>query len=899
MVPLPTEWLPHSLDARTVLDRLASRPEGLASAEAARRLSLHGPNRLPDPPRESALRRLLKQFQDVLIYVLLGSAAVTALMAHWVDTGVIVGVVLLNGVIGFLQEGRAQKALDGLRRMLSPLAHVLRDGAWAEIPAAELVPGDIVRLRSGDRVPADLRFLEVASLRIEESALTGESVPSSKAVAAVDPAAGVGDRQCMAFSGTLVTAGRGLGVVTATGPATELGRINRLLAEVQSLATPLSRQMDAFGRLLSGIVLALALLMGLVGWLLHGQPLAELFMAAIGFAVAAIPEGLPAVLTITLAIGVQRMARRRVITRRLTAVDTLGSVTVICTDKTGTLTRNEMTARQLVTPAGHYRVDGAGYAPEGRVVDAQDRPAVAASHPDLLDLAQVAALCNDAHLAQDDAGQWTVVGEPTEGALAVLARKLGFDPAGHQRLDVVPFESDHKYMATLQQLPGGPRILLKGAPDRLLARCSAQTDGAGATAPLDLDRWHRHMEELGSQGMRVLALARKDLPGGTTSLERGQLESGLVFLGLAGIIDPPRPEAVEAIRACQQAGIRVKVITGDHADTAQAIAREMGIPGRGITGAELDRASDEELRTLAEDYDVFARTSPEHKLRLVQALQANGRVVAMTGDGINDAPALKRADVGVAMGLGGTDAAKEAADIVLADNNFASIAVAVREGRTIHDNRRKAILFALPTNGAESLVIFVAVVLGLTLPLTPVQILWVNMVTAVTLALALAFEAPEPGVMRRPPRRPDAPLLSAAFLWRVAFASLLIGTATILAFLHVKDGGTDLPLARTIALNTLVVSQIFFLFNSRQLHGSSLRPASLWGNATVWVSVLALATLQLTYVYAPFMHAWFGSTAMAPRHWLVPLATGVGVFLLVELEKAVARRLGLIDAEGA
>jgi potassium/sodium efflux P-type ATPase len=544
----------------------------------------------------------------------------------------------------------------------------------------------------------------------------------------------VGDRHDMAYSGTMVAAGRGTGVVTATGPATELGRINQMISEVETLATPLTRQMNRFGKILSIVILGLAVLMWFAGWLLHDFTTSELFLAAIGFAVAAIPEGLPAILTITLALGVQRMARRKAITRKLNAVETLGSVTVVCSDKTGTLTRNEMTARDVVTRAGRYAVSDTGYQPEGEITH-ENEPASLEQHPDLRALIEVMAVCNDSEIAEAD-GHWKVTGEPTEGALRTLARKAGFTDKDYERVAVIPFESDNKFMATLHCVPGGgTRILLKGAPDRLLDRCPVQGQGDDATEPLDRDFWGQQIEELSNQGLRVLAAAGRDVDTGKGDLGMNDLESDMVFLGLVGIIDPPRPEAILAIRACQQAGIRVKMITGDHAGTAKSIGREMGI-GDGehaLTGAELEAASDEGLRQLVRNHDIFARTSPEHKLRLVQALQANGDVVAMTGDGVNDAPALKRADVGVAMGIKGTEATKEAAEIVLADDNFASIERAVEEGRTIYDNLRKAILFILPTNGAEALVILIAVVFGLVLPLTPVQILWVNMVTAVNL----------------------------------------------------------------------------------------------------------------------------------------------------------------------
>jgi magnesium-transporting ATPase (P-type) len=889
---------PHALSNADVLGRLDTSPDGLSTAEAAHRLETVGPNRLPQPPRDGLFKRFFKHFHDLLIYILIGAGVVTAVLGHWLDTGVILGVVVLNAIIGFIQEGKAEQALEGLRKLLSLHAHARRDGAWSEIEADTLVPGDIVRLKSGDRVPADLRLVEVNNLRIEESALTGEPEPASKSTDTSPADAGVGDRHGMAYTGSLVAAGRGTGVVTGTGPTTELGRINQMIADVEKLATPLTRQMAAFGKVISIAILGLAAVMFGIGWCFHDYAVAELFFASIGFAVAAIPEGLPAILTITLALGVQQMARRNAIIRRLNAVETLGSVTVICSDKTGTLTRNEMTARHVVTRAAAYDVAGTGYDPEGRITRDQSDAALA-DHPDLRALVETMVVCNDSDIARNDDDHWHVTGEPTEGALVTLGRKAAFDPAPYERIAVIPFESDNKLMATLNRVPDHetPRLFLKGAPDRLLDRCARQLAADGqAVEDLDRDFWERAIEDLSSRGLRVLAAASRDTEAARSELSLDDLDpdrdTGLVFLGLVGIIDPPRPEAIEAIRICRQAGIRVKMITGDHAGTAIAIGREMGITDsdHAITGAELESASDEKLRELVRDHDLFARTSPEHKLRIVTALQANGDVVAMTGDGVNDAPALKRADVGVAMGIKGTEATKEAAAIVLADDNFASIERAVEQGRTIYDNLRKAIVFILPTNGAEALVILAAIVFGWALPIEPVQILWVNMVTAVTLALSLAFEPSEPGLMERQPRAPDAPILGGHLIWRIAFVSVLIGGATIAVFLYERSIGAPIELARTLAVNTLVCGQVIYLFNSRYLRASSLTLRGLFDNRVVWIAVAALAVLQLVFVYAPFMNDLFRSVPLEARHWLIPLAIGAAVFFLVELEKYILNR---------
>ncbi|HEU20390.1 MAG TPA: cation-transporting P-type ATPase [Deltaproteobacteria bacterium] len=883
----------HVRESDELLHELQTGRNGLEAKEAEKRIEDIGPNRLPSPPKDGPLKRFLKHFNDTLIYILIVAAAITSLLGHWVDTGVILAVVFINAIIGFIQEGKAEQALEGIRKMLSLHAHVRRDGKWIEIDAEYLVPGDIVRLRSGNRVPADLRLIETQNLSIEESALTGESVPTEKngQPSAID--AGVGDRSGMAYSGTIVAAGRGTGVVTATGMDTELGRINKMITEVETLATPLTRQMNRFGRLLSIAILGLAALMFLLGYLLHEFTLDELFFAAIGFAVAAIPEGLPAILTITLALGVQRMAGRNAITRKLNAVETLGSVTVICSDKTGTLTRNEMTVCRVITSSGRYDVEGTGYEPRGSIVR-ENRDASIEDHHDLRTLVQVMDVCNDSDISEED-GQWKVTGEPTEGALRTLARKAGFDGADYERLAVVPFESENKFMATLNRVPdNGIRIFVKGAPDRLLDRCDAQQGENGEKEPLDRDFWEEHITKLGDQGLRVLAAAQHEGGEDKTELIMDDLEGGLVFVGIVGITDPPRPEAITAIETCLQAGIRVKMITGDHAGTAAAIGRMMGI-GNGVdavTGATLEAASDEELIRIAQESDIFARTSPEHKLRLVQALQAGGEVVAMTGDGVNDAPALKRADIGVAMGIKGTEATKSVADIVLTDDNFTSIEHAVEEGRTIYNNLRKAILFILPTNGAESLIILTAVVFGLVLPLTPVQILWVNMVTAVTLALALAFEPAEPDLMKRPPRKPGTPILGGHFLWRIIFVSILIGGATIAVFIIERQNGMAIELSRTLAVNTLVLGQVFYLFNSRYLHVSSLHLDRLIANRMAWIALGALAFLQAVFVYAPFMNSWFGTAPMSTRLWLIPFGIGFAVFLAVEAEKALLRRYG-------
>ncbi|MCR2791531.1 HAD-IC family P-type ATPase [Microbacterium sp. zg.Y625] len=893
---------PFALEVADVERELQTDVAGLTSVAAAARLADVGRNELPEPPRKPAILRFLAHFNDTLIYILLGAAVIKAIMADWLDFWVIMAVAIINAVIGFVQEGRAEKALAGIRSMLSNDASVRRDGAWATVPAAELVPGDVVRLMPGDKVPADMRLIQAHQLRIDEAALTGESQPSSKGVEPVPADAGVGDRHSMAFSGTIVSAGQGRGIVTATGGATEIGTIQALVGEAGSIATPLTKQLDSFGRVLTIVILGMAAIMLLIGRFLHDLPFGDLISATIGFAVAAIPEGLPAMVTITLAIGVQQMARRHAITRKLPAVETLGAVTTVCSDKTGTLTKNEMTVRRLVTARGAYVTTGLGYDPAGEISPAGTTGTVdaAVQRRDLAPLLAVATLCNDAHIvpdpsvdAGDGPGRWTLVGEPTEGALKVIAMKGGVSSDGARRVGVVPFDSANKFMATLNEASDGSRaILVKGAPDRLLERSRTQR-GERGPVPLDIPFWEGAIDDLSAQGLRVLAAARRPALADGGELRVDDLHE-LEFLGLWGILDPPRPEAIEAIADCHTAGVRVKMITGDHAGTALAIAREMGVVAGDdvtvLTGTELEAMSQDQLARVVRDVDVYARTSPEHKIRIVRALQSHGEVVAMTGDGVNDAPALTRADVGIAMGIKGTEATKEAAEIVLADDNFATIRSAIREGRRIYDNLRKSIVFLLPTNGAQSLVILVAIVFGLALPLTPVQVLWINMVTGITLSLALAYEPAERGIMTRPPRAPGGSLVNGRELGFVLVVSALIGGAALALFYSVAATGVDIAYARTEAVTMLALGQLAYLFNCRFLTRSSLTPDVLRGNRVIWWSAGALIAVQLVYTYAPFMNDLFGSRPLTLQSWLLPIALSIVIFLAVEGLKELRRR---------
>jgi len=883
----------HALDGDSVLKAVASQEKGLSQDVAAQRLALYGPNRLLPPKKQGAWERFLAQFHNLLIYILLGAGAVTALLGHWVDTSVILGVVVINAIIGFIQEGKAERAMDAIRRLLSLQASGLRDGARCQIPAERLVPGDIVFLQSGDKVPADLRLLKVKDLRIEEAALTGESLPVEKHVAPVPEAAPIGDRKGMAYSGTLVAYGTGTGVVVATGDVTEIGRISTMLARVQTLTTPLLRKIGEFGTRLSIAIIAGTVGVFLFGVLFRDYLISDMFLASVGLAVAAIPEGLPAIMTITLAIGVQAMARRHAIIRRLPAVETLGSVTVICSDKTGTLTRTEMTVQTMATAAYTIDVSGVGYDPHGGF-SLHENPVALADMPDLMELARAGMLCNDSDLAHVE-GVWRIHGDPTEGALVTLARKagldLGFEREMFPRTDVIPFESQHRLMATLHHDHAGHGFMyVKGAPERVLEMCAFQRT-LGEDRPLNVGSWHDRIEQIASRGQRVLAVAFGSTNHEHRELRFRDVEGGLTLLGLFGIIDPPRPEAMEAVRQCRQAGIRVKMITGDHLVTARTIGLQMNI-GDGappISGQELELLSDARLEQVVQDTDIFARTSPEHKLRLVQALQAVGEVVAMTGDGVNDAPALKRADVGVAMGVKGTEVAKEAAEMVLADDNFASLAHAVEEGRRVYDNIQKSILFILPTNVAEAGVIVTAILSGTMLPITPVQILWVNMITAVTLALALTVEPSESDVMRRPPRNPREPILSRFLLWRIGFVSLLAVAGTFGLFLWERDQGASLETARTIAVNMLVVFEAFYILNARFFYGSVLSRQGLLGNPYVPLTIGIVLAMQGLFTYTEVMHTLFQTTGIDVLAWMRIVGIGAVIFFLVELEKYVFR----------
>ncbi|TRO96178.1 HAD-IC family P-type ATPase [Glycocaulis profundi] len=882
----PPDW--HARDMDAVLSALDTSLDGLSAEEAERRVDQNGENRLPEQAGPGPLKRLARQFNNLLILVLVAAAVITGLLGHYIDTAVILAVVVANTAIGFFQEGRAERALAALRGMLAPKAVVWRDGERASIPAVRLAAGDIVWLEAGDRTPADLRLLEARGLRIDESMLTGESVPARKQTDPVAADASLGDRRSMAYSGTLISEGRAKGVVTATGGHTEIGRISGMIADVQTLTTPLICQMGVLARWLTGFLAVLAAGVFAFSLLVRDEPFSEAFMIVVGLFVAAIPEGLPAVLTVTLAIGVQTMARRSAIVRRLPAIETLGAVSVVCSDKTGTLTRNEMMVAGVATAAGRYEVDGEGYAPEGRIT-AQEAEADLSADPALERIGLIAALCASASIEKTGEG-WRVQGDPMEGALLALAGKLGRKVSSRPaEIDMIPFDARHRYMAVLHEIDGKRMALIKGAPEAILERCGSQLAPEGENA-LDMSAWEAVSGEIAAEGRRVLALAYKRVEH--DRLDHDDVREGLVLAGFTGLIDPPRPEAIDAVSDCRAAGIAVKMITGDHAGTAAAIGRQIGLErtAEPLTGADLDSMDDAALAEAVSRTDVFARTSPEHKLRLVTALQAQGAVVAMTGDGVNDAPALKRADAGIAMGLKGSEAAREAADLVLTDDNFASIAEAIRQGRTVYANLKKVITFLLPVNGGESLSLVIAVMFGLVLPITPLQILWVNMISSVALAMALAFEKPERTIMERPPRRARAPLLSPFLIWRVGLVSVLFSIGVFGQFALARQMGGDVETARTMALNTLVAMEIFYLFSVRYMHGPSVNWSGLRGTRPVLIAVALVIGLQAVFTYAPFMNMLFETRPLDPLQLALCSMSGIALLAVLEVEKALTGR---------
>jgi cation-transporting P-type ATPase F len=891
----------HQMSADEVVRLLdVDRDRGLDLLEVKARQERFGRNVLPATAGHGPLIRFLLQFHQPLVYILLAATVITFVLEEWVDSAVILGVVLVNAVIGFLQESKAAKALEALAKTTRTEARVLRSGEVRLVSSEELVPGDLVILQSGDKVPADLRLIQLRDLQIDESALTGESVPVEKNSASLSGQVALGDRKNLAFSSTLVTYGQGRGVVTSIGADTEVGRISNLISTADALETPLTQKIQRFSKVLLVVILLLSATAALVG-MYRRQDTLDIFMSAVAMAVAAIPEGLPAAVTIILAIGVARMARRRAIIRKLPAVETLGSTSTICSDKTGTLTVNQMTVRRIWAGGSRYDVTGTGYGPDGELIAVSEGDARVDANEALRECLLVGLLCSDSSVFKTD-GRWEIQGDPTEAAMIVAANKAGYQPkpwqAKRKRIDSIPFESLHQYMATLHEEVGSPHrlICVKGAVEVILARCRAMLDAAGNEFPLDADAVHTEFHDMASQGLRVLALAIAPVGGEIASINHADVKD-LVLVGLQGMIDPPREEARRAIAACQAAGVRVKMITGDHAATAKAIAEQLGLQGErnptsdaleALTARDLAELSDEKLIDAADRVAVFARVTPEQKLRLVRALQARGRVVAMTGDGVNDAPALKQADIGVAMGLGGTEVAKEAADMVLTDDNFATIEAAVEEGRGVFDNLTKFIVWTLPTNAGEGMVILAAVLMGTVLPVYPVQILWINMMTGIFLGMMLAFEPKEPDIMTRPPREPDVPLLSPVLLLRIFIVSAFMLAGAFGSFKWALSQGFTQNEARTVAVNVFVFVEVFYLFNCRSLTHSMLY-VGLFSNRWIWLGVAGMVGLQVAFTYVPFMNRLFHSGPITWDAWWRILGTGLLTFIVIEIEKWIGR----------
>jgi Ca2+-transporting ATPase len=885
----------YQLETDALLEAHGLDPErGLSEGEAKRRLEEAGPNELSEGARLSPLTLFLNQFKDFMVLVLMGATLISGLLGEYLDAVTILAIIVINGVLGFIQEFRAERSLRALKELSAPTAKTLRDGQWVVVPAKELVPGDIVALESGDRVPADVRFLETNSVYAEESALTGESVPVSKSAAPIrEEDVPLGDQRNMGFLGTMITMGTARGVVVRTGMRTEMGKIADLINNTEEAETPLQRRLEQFGKILIGVALALTVLVVIAG-IMHGQPMYGMFLAGVSLAVAAIPEGLPAIVTVALALGVQRMIKRKAIVRKLPSVETLGCASVICSDKTGTLTQNKMTVTRLWLGGRLLDVSGEGYEPAGDIVERGAKAGVK-DDQSLRRLLQVGVLCNDADLVQEEPEAqgkkkkkeaakpiWTVKGDPTEGALTVLGAKAGVTRSAmaslYRRIAEFPFDSDRKRMSVVVEHQGGRLVCVKGAPDVLIERCSyVLWDGklVPFTATLK-QKVTEANEAFAGDALRVLGLAYRDLKPGEEAEDAEAAERGLVFAGLAGMIDPPRKEVREAIHKCRKAGIKTVMITGDHLTTAQAIAGQLGMlpkGGRTITGLQLAAMSDEQLAKVVDDIYVYARVSPEHKLRIVKALQAKGHVVAMTGDGVNDAPAIKAADIGIAMGISGTDVSKEASALILSDDNFATIVAAIEEGRGIYENIRKFIRYLLASNVGEILVMFIAMMLGMPLPLLPIMILWVNLVTDGLPAMALGVDQPERDLMEHRPRGKSENIFARRLGWKIISRGFLIGVCTLVPFWLVLRGSPDdaatLTHAQTVAFATLVMAQLIHVFDCRS--SRSIFHRNLFENKALVLAVVSSILLMLGVLYIEPLQPIFKTTALGLADWILVL----------------------------
>lgn len=890
----------HSLAADEVIKRLeVDVSVGLSSDEVKKRRDHFGLNQITPKKGTPLWPRFLLQFHQPLIYILLAATATTLFLKEWVDASVIFGVVLINAIVGFLQEAKALKALEALSRSMTSSVSVLRDSEEQHITSTELVPGDVVMIASGDKISADMRLIYSRDLQANESPLTGESVPVEKQINPLDAKTVLADRINMLYASTFVTYGRGKAVVTATGDVTEVGRISELIATAENLETPLTIKIAGFSRYLLFVIMGLAGLTFVVG-VIRGESAVEMFMAAIALAVGAIPEGLPAAVTITLAIGVARMAKRRAIIRKLPAVETLGSTGVICSDKTGTLTENQMTVQEIYSAGQMYQVSGVGYSFEGSIQEISGKSGAISSLA-LNECLTAGLLCNDSRIVDKD-GLFQVEGDPTEAALIVSANKgKSLFPKGLPALprkDSIPFESEYQYMATFHVLPDGEGLVyIKGSVEKILAKCVNYLDENGEIRPLKRALIEQQIEIMAAKGLRVLAFARGSISSQKDRIDHGDITESLTFLGLQGMIDPPRKEAIEAVRRCHSAGILVKMITGDHVLTAKAVAEQLNLKSRlgeersvkglvALSGSELEKMNDEELQESVDRVSVFARVTPEQKLRLVKALQARGYIVAMTGDGVNDAPALKQANIGVAMGRTGTEVAKEAADMVLTDDNFASIEAAVEEGRCVFDNLRKFIVWTLPTNLGEALAIMVAIFAGMVLPVAPVQLLWINMTTALCLGMMLAFESKEPDLMQRPPRDPKTPIMTGDLIARTISIGVLLALGVFGLFFYERNNGLSIEQARTAAVGVLVIGELFYLLNCRSL-SKSMFTLGVFSNRWLISGVLIMIGLQMLFTYSPAMNRFFHSAPISLDAWVRIFLIGLLIHIVIEIEKKV------------
>ncbi|NCU16223.1 calcium-translocating P-type ATPase, SERCA-type [Pallidibacillus pasinlerensis] len=879
----------HEMNPEEIREKIQTDfKRGLTEEEVSRRRKQFGYNELQDGEKQSALLLFFSQFKDFMVIVLLVATLISGLLGEYIDAIAIMAIVLLNGVLGFYQERRAEKSLDALKKLSAPTASVLRDGEWIKIPSKEIVPGDIVRFSSGDRIGADLRIVEANSLEIEESALTGESVPSSKDTDIIHGEnVGIGDMSNMAFMGTMVTRGSGIGVVIGTGMQTAMGQIADMLQTAETLQTPLQRRLEQLGKILIVVALVLTLLVVVIG-IMQGHDIYTMFLSGVSLAVAAIPEGLPAIVTIALSLGVQRMIKKNSIVRKLPAVETLGCASVICSDKTGTMTQNKMTVTHLWANNEVWNVSGQGYEPIGEFLKSKRKmdPTKDVHFNKLLSFAM---LCNHAEICKK--GDYKLDGDPTEGALLVAGMKAGFSRdkllKEYKIIQEFPFDSARKMMTIIVQDKKGDRYAItKGAPD-ILINLSESVFANGRQQYLN-QQWKSQLqhavESLAEQALRTIAISYKKLNTKTKFSHESEVEKDLTFIGLQGMIDPPRPEVYDAIKECREAGIKTVMITGDHVITAKAIGKELGLINSNslvLDGAALDTMSVDELEEIVDDVSVFARVSPEHKLKIVKALQNNGHIVAMTGDGVNDAPAIKAADIGIAMGITGTDVAKESSSLILLDDNFATIKAAIQEGRNIYENIRKFIRYLLASNVGEILVMLFAMILAMPLPLVPIQILWVNLVTDGLPAMALGLDKPESDVMKRPPRNPKEGVFARGLGWKVISRGFLIGIATLIAFVIVyTNNPDDLAYAQTVAFSTLVLAQLIHVFDCRSEH--SIFARNPFGNTYLVWAVISSVILLLIVIYYPPLATVFHTVPIEPRDWLLIIAmASIPTFLLV------------------